>query len=89
MPCLYLGCIQGSTVASRNSTPQEAHLFQWSLLVDLSQGNIRDDCVLRKCRCAHEMEQLFTFARESRTSIGHHTSALGNSNLLAEICFAT
>lgn len=78
-------CVQGRSVSGGNAASKQADLVQRRLLVDLADGDLSHDCVLREGRAAHEMEQLFAVAAESRCSVGHHTATLSQADLLAQI----
>lgn len=78
-------CVQGRSISGGNTTSEQADFVQRRLFVDLADGDLSDDCVLREGRAAHEVEQLLAVAAESGCSVGHHTATLSQANLLAEV----
>lgn len=73
------------SISSGQATSQQADLLQRRLLVDLADGNLRHDRVLRESRATHEVEKLLAFAAETRSAVGHDTSSLSQPNFLAQI----
>jgi hypothetical protein len=59
-----------------------------SLLVDLSNGDLMNNSVLREGTASHEVEDLLTLASESAGTIAHKTLALGNTNNRAQVGLA-
>ena len=82
---LDLGGVDSSTNTSGDTTSEETNLLERSRLVHLGNRDLREDGVLREGGSTHKVVNSLSFARETRSSIGHNTGVLGGANLLAEV----
>ena len=65
--------LESSSVASTNTTPQQAHRLRVSGRVHLSYADLRYDAVLREGAGSHEVEELLALAAETGCTVRHNT----------------
>lgn len=78
----------GGTVTGGDAAAQQTCPVHRSLVGDGHHGDISHDSVLGEGRSAHEVKKVFALAFESGGAIGHHTFALGGSNLPTQVRLA-
>lgn len=82
------GSDDGSAVTGCDTAAEQAGAVHRRLLGDGDDGNVRYDCVLGECGCAHEVEKVFALALEARSAIRHNALALCGADLAAEVGLA-
>ena len=85
---LNIGGDTGSTVSGGDTATEQTCSVHGGIVLDSHHGDVGEDSVLREGGCAHEMEEILALAPESRGTIGHHTLALGGSDLATEVGLA-
>lgn len=78
----------GGAIAGGDTTAEQAGSVHGCLVSDGDDGDVGNYGVLRKGRGAHEVEEVFSLALETRGTVGHHAFALCGTDLAAEIRLA-
>jgi hypothetical protein len=77
-----------SAITGCDTTTEQARTVHGCLVRDSNDGNVGHNRVLRKSRAAHEVEEILSFAPQTRGAVGHHAFALRGADFAAEVGLA-
>lgn len=78
----------GSAVAGRDATAQQAGPVHGRLVRDGDDRDVGHDRVLAEGGCSHKVQQVLALALEARGPVRHHAAALRGADLAAEVRLA-